>query len=704
MFGFNLIKSNYSSDMVIQPPPLFGHTLAANFQGNAIILFGGCSAKGVSNQVYTFQILKSSWTRRPPSRGGNEPQPRYRHTAVLGTANRLIYVFGGIGSGRALFDDLWLFSPDSETWTEVKGSGTTPGPRCAHACCMAPDGFHMYVCGGYDAQGETLDDMYVYATSSEVWRKVDIPGFSDRACHGGFLAGGRWFIGGGVGPLTDTNWGNAFVGIDVQNRTHTGVTVAMDGTFPRKQSYSIVPWIEDKKETLKFVVLGGGSGVNDDDCSAVTLDYDTTKNSIKIGSVQLQDPTHVLRCEGLSSVVVGMNVYVYGGRDFLTGHIHNNLYQFGIWVPPISSPNVQTNIGRGTSIGIRGIMQAQQLSNKPKSPPPEDDESDDDEDDTSPRPGRNVLRPQSAPLPRTVSQMPKNRQENLEDSNGNIAATRQAQQRGGTTDVDEDIETNPDRKAAFDRMLRDRDLTESVHTTYRRVVQELTDLQMDEGTFANKLTMAMLNVCNTRISISRYGVRSSVSLVAHPKLSAQLKREQAAAAAKVLEDNHPSRRRRNTQPTITREDLLDDEIVKTTAVHRPNLKADPILMPHNKHAHEVRGSQSRPQSASRQSTRSITHVEKDPYYSHLISNKAAASAVRTMPPNIVKPPPKRDGESRDRLIPRCKPLSQATSVGEIMEYAMLRRGLKAHPARAGRQLPTFEATGKYLGSRPPSAK
>jgi len=76
--------------------------------GAQIILFGGNTAQGPVNDLWSFHSSGENWTRFPTE--GATPPPRYGQDMALVTQAPSIFVFGGTDGSQG-FDDLWHVAP-----------------------------------------------------------------------------------------------------------------------------------------------------------------------------------------------------------------------------------------------------------------------------------------------------------------------------------------------------------------------------------------------------------------------------------------------------------------------------------------------------------------------------------------------------------------------------------------------------------------
>jgi N-acetylneuraminic acid mutarotase len=75
-------------------------------QDNQIILFGGRTAAGDTNDVWQFSIARKKWTQYTIT--DEQPAPREGHVAIYRPDEDDMVIFGGKGAG--LYNDLWSFS------------------------------------------------------------------------------------------------------------------------------------------------------------------------------------------------------------------------------------------------------------------------------------------------------------------------------------------------------------------------------------------------------------------------------------------------------------------------------------------------------------------------------------------------------------------------------------------------------------------
>jgi len=151
----------------VQPSAREGH--AAVEVGNKIFVFGGC-VQGIRcfNDVHIFDTDSLEWTQEPFT--GDAPEPRGGHSATLVGTD--IFIFGG-ASSETTYGDAYKLDLVNRHWTRAVPSGcpAVPSRRTNHAAVADAHG-RIYIVGGYDADSNFLNDMWilnVYAGNVDKW-------------------------------------------------------------------------------------------------------------------------------------------------------------------------------------------------------------------------------------------------------------------------------------------------------------------------------------------------------------------------------------------------------------------------------------------------------------------------------------------------------------------------------------------------------
>lgn len=117
------------------PDYLQRHSMVYNSLNHKIYLFGGDAAT-FYNDLYTYDVTSNTWTKLSPS--GTRPAPRSRAGFAYDTLNNVFLVYGG--SNGTLFNDVWIYDPAANSWTEL--TGTSPPPATNNFETLAYDSDH----------------------------------------------------------------------------------------------------------------------------------------------------------------------------------------------------------------------------------------------------------------------------------------------------------------------------------------------------------------------------------------------------------------------------------------------------------------------------------------------------------------------------------------------------------------------------------
>ena len=105
----------------------YGHS-AAVFSNTYIIILGGLGSSKFYNDMYILSINNSNEIMSTLIDAiGSCPTPRYCHSTVVYGEN--MYIFGG-WDHRTFYNDLHVYNRISNSWSEIKTTGSVPRARC----------------------------------------------------------------------------------------------------------------------------------------------------------------------------------------------------------------------------------------------------------------------------------------------------------------------------------------------------------------------------------------------------------------------------------------------------------------------------------------------------------------------------------------------------------------------------------------------
>jgi hypothetical protein len=168
------------------------HTWTVDSAGGTAYLFGGRNGSRAHEDLWTFDLATDTWRDLAPD--GPGPQARFGHEAVW-VDGRGRVVFAGQASATEFFNDLWLFDPTANRWTQLPSGGATPVPRYGSCSAIGPDG-RLWISHGFTEDGTRFADTRAYDFEAGTWSDVTPSGQLpvERCLHGCWFADDGRFV------------------------------------------------------------------------------------------------------------------------------------------------------------------------------------------------------------------------------------------------------------------------------------------------------------------------------------------------------------------------------------------------------------------------------------------------------------------------------------------------------------------------------
>jgi N-acetylneuraminic acid mutarotase len=200
--SYDPATNGWSPIVMPQSPPTAREHVATVWTGTEWIIYGGASSYSPMNGS-RFNPASQTWTPLPD--GG--PAGRTNPSAVW-TGSELL-VFGGSISSVA-YDDVWKWSPTTNTWTSTSPP-TRPSARYSASAVWT--GTEMIIYAGRAAAGTALSDGWRFNPVTNTWTVIAThPSLTARVDHFAAWTGTEMLIYGGSGvgggfynPVTN-NW------------------------------------------------------------------------------------------------------------------------------------------------------------------------------------------------------------------------------------------------------------------------------------------------------------------------------------------------------------------------------------------------------------------------------------------------------------------------------------------------------------------
>jgi N-acetylneuraminic acid mutarotase len=210
----------------------------------------------------------SAWAALDPS--GTEPSPRACAAVAYDEVTHRLIVFSG-GDDVGDFSDTWAYDSATNTWTDLKPSGTLPIPRMYAGMAYDPVTRRLIMFGGLDRKTNTcLSDTWAYDPAVNSWTKLDPRGPTPPARAWNVLVrdpdSGKLVMFGGMagGEVADLVAGdqlNDTWAYDPAANIWTGLKPA--GAFPpARYAYTMV-YDPSSKQMILFGGITGTTRFND---------------------------------------------------------------------------------------------------------------------------------------------------------------------------------------------------------------------------------------------------------------------------------------------------------------------------------------------------------------------------------------------------------------------------------------------------------
>ena len=186
-----------------------------------------------------------------------------------------LYVFGGQGERRTIFNDLHRFSLEKGVWKQIKTEGAIVKGRFGHTASVYKDS--MFIFGGWDGWA-CLDDFLEYSFTTNIFyeiRRASGKRPSPRYRHDSIVINKKLYVYGGVDHHQKRF--NDLSEFCFEQKTWT--SVSFPGCIPSKRSFHRI----SSYENMIFLV-GGFDGKRLNDMYALNISDEENKFPEFIGN------------------------------------------------------------------------------------------------------------------------------------------------------------------------------------------------------------------------------------------------------------------------------------------------------------------------------------------------------------------------------------------------------------------------------------
>jgi N-acetylneuraminic acid mutarotase len=142
------------------PPARWGHSMVYCPDTKSMLLFGGMTEDGSTNDLWSYDPASNTWTEFEPA--GPLPSPRSDQATAYDIAAGRLILFGGWDDNDQILGDTWAYDPGANAWTELEPSGAAPPPRAIAAMTYDRASGRVILFGGFDQQRQ-FNDVWAFS-------------------------------------------------------------------------------------------------------------------------------------------------------------------------------------------------------------------------------------------------------------------------------------------------------------------------------------------------------------------------------------------------------------------------------------------------------------------------------------------------------------------------------------------------------------
>jgi N-acetylneuraminic acid mutarotase len=189
--------------------------------------------------------------------GGRCPPSREGHSFNYSSALKLWLMFGGVGTQRS--NEVYCYDPSSQSWKNMRTTGSTPNERCYHLTWVDDINHKLFMHGGQNVKRDALKDFFVLDLHRMEWtKKFNIKSPTGRVHAAGCKTFNTFYLYGGSSsdvPLCNDLWIFPYTQIDWSRpdpRWPDWCQVRLTGEVPSGRKGHTICIAEDR-----LIVFGG---------------------------------------------------------------------------------------------------------------------------------------------------------------------------------------------------------------------------------------------------------------------------------------------------------------------------------------------------------------------------------------------------------------------------------------------------------------
>ncbi len=174
--SFHIIRAD---DRDGNPQARSAHKLVYDETNHKVILFGGVADPATGNVLFD-----DTWIYDPNTLKwslldlDNKPPGRHGHSMVYDLDAKKVLLFGGFGE-NGILRDIWEFDYDLKTWNE-RFTLMTPSRRVSSSVVYDQANERTLLLGGYSEYDDQLDDLWAYSYANNSWAMLNLENLESK--------------------------------------------------------------------------------------------------------------------------------------------------------------------------------------------------------------------------------------------------------------------------------------------------------------------------------------------------------------------------------------------------------------------------------------------------------------------------------------------------------------------------------------------
>jgi len=165
---FDMQKNAWSNATAgIAPPARLYHSAAFDSKGERMVVFGGSDSKSIFNDTWLFDPASSSWKNASPAKS---PTSRERAAMAYDAESDRVVLFGG-WTGKGYSNETWTYDLGNNTWKNMTFL-TNPKGRVSHALAYDSQADRVVMFGGKTSALGFSDETWGYDLNINKWTNL----------------------------------------------------------------------------------------------------------------------------------------------------------------------------------------------------------------------------------------------------------------------------------------------------------------------------------------------------------------------------------------------------------------------------------------------------------------------------------------------------------------------------------------------------